>query len=88
MKFPRLPWGPEVPPAGSEESLKFMLRWSIACGLIGLTVGIIYATGIGKNHRTLGIAVIALSLALVVHAWWLTVRRRRQLRAQARNRNP
>jgi hypothetical protein len=49
MKFPRLPWGPEVPPAGTEEGLTFWLRWGIACGLIGLAVGVIYATGLART---------------------------------------
>ena len=85
MKFPRLPWGPQVPPTGSEEGVTFTLRSLIACGLIGFAVGVIYATGVGKNHRTLGVVMVALSVVIIIHSSWLMVRTRRQLRVQGRD---
>jgi hypothetical protein len=85
MWFPRLPWGPRVPPASgpwTKEKATFFLRSSIGITLVGLTVGLIYATGIGQNNRTAGFILIALAVANL-YPCWVMARIRQRLRARS-----
>jgi hypothetical protein len=52
-----------------------MLRAVIALASVCFVVGVIYATGMGKNNRALGIALIALSVTFV-YPYWLVARQR------------
>ena len=67
--MPRLPWGPEIPPAGTDADRKFTQRLLAMFGLIGLLVGVIYASGIGNNHRGAGFLLIGLSIAMIYPYW-------------------
>jgi hypothetical protein len=83
VRFPRLPWGPRVPPMSgppTEESATFLLRSCIGIALIGFIIGLIYATGIGQNHRTAGFILIALSVGCL-YPCWVMARIRHRLRA-------
>jgi hypothetical protein len=74
MRIPRLPGGPDVPLADSEEGRKFTQRWIAACAGVALAVGIIYASGVAENNRELGFALIGLSVAMM-YPYWLVRRR-------------
>ena len=80
--LPRLRFGPVVPPANTKEGLTFTLRFTVGLIVIFLVVGFIYATGIGKNHQTLGILLFACAVACL-YPCWLLVRIRRKVRAQS-----
>lgn len=84
--IPRLRFGPEVPPANTEEGLTFTLRFVVVVIVIFLVVGFIYATGIGKNHQGAGILLLVCAAASL-YPCWLLVRIRRNLRAESTERD-
>jgi hypothetical protein len=60
-----------------DREISFVARGVATVAALSLIVGIIYATGIGKNHRTAGVVLIILSALCAYSAWSLLALKRR-----------
>ena len=80
MRFPRLPWGPQVPPSDTEEGLTFNIRFGLVLAAFVFVMGLLHATGLLGNSQRLGLLLMALGVA-VLYSSRQMARVRRSVRA-------
>jgi hypothetical protein len=88
MRFPRLPWGPEVPPSDTEEGVRFTIKWGLGLAVICFGGGLVYATGLRGDDRRFGLLLLALGVAMVFWAWGLDRHRQRVYGGKADDSQP
>lgn len=69
VRFPRLPWGPEVPPSNTAEGAKFTLRWLQAITALSVGLGVVYSTGVFGNDRSFGVLLLVVSVPMLLICW-------------------